>query len=87
VNSAITRGTGRHQVRAHLRHRAALGVQVVADAHVLVFHLYTPDRLTEAALNALLEAENTDGTVVCTATLADLTFKRWPPYSWPPRSK
>jgi hypothetical protein len=39
-----------------------VGVKVVADTHVLVFYLFTPDRLTDTALDALLHAENTDGT-------------------------
>jgi PIN domain nuclease of toxin-antitoxin system len=49
-------------------------VKVVADTHVLVFYLFTPERLTETALEALLEAENTDGIIVSAATLADLWY-------------
>lgn len=32
-----------------------MGVKVVADTHVLVFYLFTPDRLTDTALDALLQ--------------------------------
>ncbi|MGH3767446.1 MAG: type II toxin-antitoxin system VapC family toxin [Pseudonocardiaceae bacterium] len=49
-------------------------MKVVADTHVLVFYLFTPDRLTDTALDALLEAENTDGIVVSAATFADLWY-------------
>lgn len=49
-------------------------MKIVADTHVLVFYLFTPDRLTDTALEALLEAENTDGIVVSAATLADLWY-------------
>jgi PIN domain nuclease of toxin-antitoxin system len=51
-----------------------VGVKVVADTHVLVFYLFTPDRLTDTALDALLQAENADGIVVSAATLADLWY-------------
>lgn len=51
-----------------------MGVKVVADTHVLVFYLFTPDRLTDTALDALLHAENTDGIVVSVATFADLWY-------------
>ena len=51
-----------------------MGVKVVADTHVLVFYLFTPDRLTDTALDALLQAENADGIVVSAATLADLWY-------------
>ncbi|MCA1670961.1 MAG: PIN domain-containing protein [Actinobacteria bacterium] len=49
-------------------------MKVVADTHVLVFYLFTPDRLTDTALDALLQAENADGIVVSAATLADLWY-------------
>jgi PIN domain nuclease of toxin-antitoxin system len=49
-------------------------VKVVADTHVLVFYLFTPDRLTEKALEALLKAEDSEGIVISTATLADLWY-------------
>ncbi len=49
-------------------------MKAVADTHVLVFYLFTPDRLTETALDSLLEAENTDGVVVSAATFADLWY-------------
>lgn len=51
-----------------------MGVKVVADTHVLVFYLFTPNRLTDTALEALLHAENTDGIVVSAATFADLWY-------------
>lgn len=51
-----------------------MGVKVVADTHVLVFYLFTPDRLTDTALDALLHAEDTDGIVVSAATFADLWY-------------
>jgi len=51
-----------------------VGVKVVADTHVLVLYLFTPDRLTDTALEALLHAENTDGIVVSAATFADLWY-------------
>jgi hypothetical protein len=47
-------------------------VRVVADSHVLIFYLFTPDRLSEPALEALGEAEDGTGTVVSAATLGDL---------------
>jgi len=49
-------------------------VRIVADSHALVFYLFTPARLSEPALEALLEAEDTDGIVVSAATLADLWY-------------
>lgn len=51
-----------------------MGVKVVADTHVLVFYLFTPDRLTDTALDALLHAEDTDGIVVSAATFTDLWY-------------
>jgi len=49
-------------------------VRVVADSHVLIFYLFTPDRLSEPALEALGEAEDGLGIVVSAATLGDLWY-------------
>jgi PIN domain nuclease of toxin-antitoxin system len=49
-------------------------VRVVADSHVLIFYLFTPDRLSEPALEALGLAEDSDGVVVSAATLGDLWY-------------
>jgi PIN domain nuclease of toxin-antitoxin system len=49
-------------------------VRVVADSHVLIFYLFTPDRLSEPALQALGEAEDGSGIVVSAATLGDLWY-------------
>ena len=49
-------------------------MRVVADSHILIFYLFVPDRLSEAALQALGEAEDTDGIAVSAATLGDLWY-------------
>jgi PIN domain nuclease of toxin-antitoxin system len=49
-------------------------VRVVADSHVLIFYLLQPEKLTDQALAALLEAEETDGVVVSAATIGDLWY-------------
>ena len=49
-------------------------MKVVADSHALVRYLINPGRLSEPALEALLQAENTDGVVVSAATLGDLWY-------------
>lgn len=49
-------------------------MRVVADSHILIFYLFVPDRLSEPALEALGEAEDTDGIVVAAATLGDLWY-------------
>ncbi|MBV9141125.1 MAG: PIN domain-containing protein [Pseudonocardiales bacterium] len=49
-------------------------MRVVADSHVLIFYLFTPDRLSEPALEALGEAEDGLGIVVSAATLGDLWY-------------
>lgn len=49
-------------------------MRVVADSHALYFYLFSPGRLSEAALEALGEAEDTDGIVVSVATIADLWY-------------
>lgn len=49
-------------------------MRVVADSHALVRYLVDPERLTERALEALLEAENSDGVVISAATLGDLWY-------------
>jgi PIN domain nuclease of toxin-antitoxin system len=46
-------------------------VRVVADSHALYFYLFSPARLSQAALEALGAAEDTDASV---ATLADLWY-------------
>ncbi|MGI9000227.1 MAG: type II toxin-antitoxin system VapC family toxin [Pseudonocardia sp.] len=49
-------------------------MKVVVDSHALLFYLFTPDQLSDPALEALGEAENTDGIVVSTATIGGLWY-------------
>lgn len=49
-------------------------MKVVADSHALVRYLVDPERLSEPALEALLEAEDTDGVIISAATLGDLWY-------------
>lgn len=49
-------------------------MRVVADSHALIFYLFTPDRLSHPALDALGQAEDSDGIVVSAATLGDLWY-------------
>lgn len=49
-------------------------MRVVADSHILLFYLFTPGRLSDAALTALGEAEDDAGIVVSAATLGDLWY-------------
>jgi len=49
-------------------------VRVVADSHALIFYLFLPHRLTERALEALGQAEDSEGVVVSAATLGDLWY-------------
>ena len=49
-------------------------MRVVADSNALVFYLYEPGRLTDAALEALGEAEDTDGISVSVASIGDLWY-------------
>ena len=49
-------------------------MRVVADSHALYFYLFSPRRLSQAALEALGVAEDTDGVVVSVATIADLWY-------------
>lgn len=49
-------------------------MRVVADSHILLFYLFTTDRLSESALEALGEAEDDAGIVVSAATLGDLWY-------------
>ena len=49
-------------------------MRVAADSHALLFYLFTPDQLSDAALEALGDAEDTDGIVVSAATLGDLWY-------------
>ncbi|MCE0765034.1 hypothetical protein LWC35_19325 [Pseudonocardia kujensis] len=51
-------------------------MRVVADSHSLLYYLFSPDRLSEAAFDALGNAENSDGLVVSAATLGDLWSSR-----------
>ncbi len=44
-------------------------MKVVADSHALVRYLVDPERLSEPALGALLEAEDTDGVIISATTL------------------
>jgi hypothetical protein len=45
-----------------------------ADSHALVRYLVDPQRLTDRALEALLDAENSDGVVISAASLGDLWY-------------
>lgn len=49
-------------------------MKVVTDSHSLLYYLFTPDRLSDDALDALGTAEDTDGIVVSAATLGDLWY-------------
>ncbi len=49
-------------------------MKVVADSHTLVRYLVDPGRLSEPALEILLEAEDTDGVIISAATLGDLWY-------------
>jgi PIN domain nuclease of toxin-antitoxin system len=49
-------------------------VRVVADSHSLLYYLFTPDRLSEPAFEALGNADNCGGLVVSAATLRDLWY-------------
>jgi hypothetical protein len=49
-------------------------VRVVADSHALIFYLLQPEKLTDQALAALLEAEDTNGVVMSVATIGDLWY-------------
>ena len=49
-------------------------MRVVADSHSLLYYLFTPDQLSDVALDALGMAEDTDGVVVSAATLGDLWY-------------
>lgn len=49
-------------------------MRVVADSHSLLYYLFTPDRLSDLALESLGAAENTDGLVISAATLGDLWY-------------
>ena len=49
-------------------------MRVVADSHALLFYLFTPDLLSDRALDALGAAEDSDGVVVSAATLGDLWY-------------
>lgn len=49
-------------------------MRVVADSHSLLYYLFTPDRLSEPAFEALGNAEDSDGLVVSVATLGDLWY-------------
>lgn len=49
-------------------------MRVVADSHSLLYYLFTPNQLSDVALDALGTAEDTDGVVVSAATLGDLWY-------------
>lgn len=49
-------------------------MKAVADSHSLLYYLFTPDRLSDPALDTLGTAEDTDGIVVSVATLGDLWY-------------
>jgi PIN domain nuclease of toxin-antitoxin system len=47
-------------------------VRVVADSHAIVWYIGGSSRLSSAAADVLVEAEERDGIVVSVATLIDL---------------
>lgn len=49
-------------------------MKVVADSHSLLYYLFTPDRLSDDALDALGTAKDTDSVVVSVATFGDLWY-------------
>jgi PIN domain nuclease of toxin-antitoxin system len=49
-------------------------VRVVADSHTIVWYTGGSSRLSSAAADALVEAEETDGIVVSVATFIDLWY-------------
>jgi PIN domain nuclease of toxin-antitoxin system len=49
-------------------------VKVVADSHTLVFYFFEPQELSDVALEALGEAEDSEGIVLSAATLGDLWY-------------
>ncbi|MGH3832659.1 MAG: type II toxin-antitoxin system VapC family toxin [Pseudonocardiaceae bacterium] len=49
-------------------------MRVIADSHALIFSLFTPDQLSEPALEALGAAEDDAGIVVSAATIGDLWY-------------
>jgi PIN domain nuclease of toxin-antitoxin system len=49
-------------------------VRAVADSHSLLYYLFTPDQLSDRALEVLGQAEDSDGVVVSAATLGDLWY-------------
>ena len=49
-------------------------MKVVADSHALVFYLFAPQWLSDRALEALGEAEDTDGIYASVASIGDLWY-------------
>jgi PIN domain nuclease of toxin-antitoxin system len=49
-------------------------MRVVVDSHALYFYIFSPERLSEPALEALGESEDSDGIVVSVANLGDLWY-------------
>lgn len=49
-------------------------MRVVADSNALVFYLFEPGRLTDPALEALAEAEDTEGISASVASIGDLWY-------------
>lgn len=49
-------------------------MRAVADSHSLLYYLFTPDQLSDRALDVLGQAEDSDGIVVSAATLGDLWY-------------
>ena len=49
-------------------------MRVVADSHALYFYLFSPDRLSERALEVLGQSEDSDGIVASVVSLADLWY-------------
>lgn len=47
-------------------------MRVVADSHAIYWYVISPDRLSDAARNALGEAEDTDGIAVSALTMPEL---------------
>lgn len=49
-------------------------MRVIADSHAIAWYLTEPEQLSALALDALREAEDTDGIAVSVVTLGDLWY-------------
>ena len=47
-------------------------MRVVADSHAIYWYVISPDQLSEKALTALAQAEDSDGIIVSALTMPDL---------------